>query len=344
MKKKLTIYDIADEMGLSWSTVGTILNGSWQKRRISETTANAVMDFAKKHGYTANLTASGLRRSRSGLVGLILPMLDNRFFSSLESSFESATREIGLYPVAVSTQRDAEREQATVRALLSINVDALVIAGATNPDRISDLCRKAGVRHVNVDLPGTKASSVISDNMGGAVCLSNAILEEVNRTREGLGKAKFCFIGGVVSDHNTRERIEGFNVALQSAGIPESSALIRPTGYGASEAEAELRSFHTEFGRLPNGLFVNSTIAFEGVVRFLRTLPLAEVKTSVIGCFDWDPYIELLHYPVFMVRQDVDSLIRETYRVLGPLTHPRAQLKGEIVTIRVPTQFVDYRN
>lgn len=341
MTKKLTIYDIADEMKLSFSTVGTILRGDWKKRRISEKTAHAVLQFAEQNGYTANLTASGLRRSRSGLVGLILPTLDNRFFSSLAAAFETATRKNGLHPVAVSTQRDPAREQATVRALLSHNVDAIVIGGATDPDKLSDICRRSGAFHVNLDLPGKKASSVISDNRGGAAQLTEAILTEVIQNGHTAESAKFCFIGGISQDHNTRERFNGFSSTLLAAGVPSEHIRVRPMGYEAAEAEAEIVAFVAEFGKLPDGLFVNSTISFEGVVRFLRTLPLSEIRKSVIGCFDWDPYIELLHYPVFMIRQDVERLIEETYKLIGP--QPKPQQTARVETVVVPTQFVDYR-
>ncbi len=77
-----------------------------------------------------------------------------------------------------------------------------------------------------------------------------------------------------------------------------------------------MREIHARLGSLPDGLFVNSTIAFEGVVRFLKTLPIDEVRKCAIGCFDYDPFIELLHFPVVMARQNVKRLIDESSRLL----------------------------
>src|SRR5690606_24986966 len=86
--KRKTIYDLSALSGCSPSTVSAVLNGSWRKRRISEKTATLVLKLADSQQYTANQQARGLRRSRSGLVGLLLPLYDNRYFSSLAQTFE----------------------------------------------------------------------------------------------------------------------------------------------------------------------------------------------------------------------------------------------------------------
>jgi LacI family transcriptional regulator, fructose operon transcriptional repressor len=330
-KKKTTIYDIANEAQTSASTVAAVLNGTWKKRRIGEETAKAIRKIANQTGYTINMQARGLRRSRSGLIGMIVPMLDNRFFSSLAQAFESHAREQGLSPVVVSTLRDPEKEQATVRALISHNVEALFLAGATDPDSLAKICKRAGVTHVNIDLPGSKALSVISDNYNGAKTLTNALLARSS----GIGaNADIYFIGGIGSDYNTQQRMQGFRDALLERGHKVESSTMRPTGYAAELAESTVRDLYLQLGRLPDVLFVNSTLAFEGVVRFLRTLPIDDVRKCSIGCFDWDPYIELLHFPVLMVRQNATEMVAEGYR---RLKQSNAEAKKIIL---IPTELI----
>ena len=131
----------------------------------------------KQHQYTANLQARGLRSSRSGLVGLMLPVHDNRYFSSMAQTFEAHVRGRGQCPVVVSASRDPEEERRTAETLISYSIDQLFIVGATDPDGVHDVCRAAGLRHVNIDLPGSKAHSVISDNYDGARMLTEAIID-----------------------------------------------------------------------------------------------------------------------------------------------------------------------
>lgn len=329
--KKPTIYDIATEAGISPSTVAAVLNGTWKQRRIGEETATKIQTIATKRGYAINLQARGLRRSRSGLIGMIVPMLDNRFFSSLAQAFEETARAKGLCPVVVSTLRDPENEQSTVRTLISHNLEALFLAGATDPDALSVLCATAGVPHINIDLPGRKALSVVSDNFSGALDVTNLMVNDVMMRER---QPDFCFIGGIEADHNTRCRVEGFCKGLHGAGLSVAPELIRCNGYDARIAEVAIEEIYLSLGRLPHGLFVNSTISFEGVVRFLRKLPLESVKASTIGCFDWDPYIELLHFPVIMARQNVQGLIEQSYKLIDGANERHARI------VLVPTEII----
>ncbi len=48
-RKKATIYDLSMLSGISPSTVSAVLNGTWRKRRIKESTAHLIRDLAEKH-------------------------------------------------------------------------------------------------------------------------------------------------------------------------------------------------------------------------------------------------------------------------------------------------------
>ena len=67
---------------------------------------------------------------------------------------------------------------------------------------------------------------------------------------------------------------------------------------------------------MPRALFVNSTIALEGVVRFLKTLPHDELDQCTFGCYDWDPFGSMLSFPLRMVRQNVDGLLDQAFAIL----------------------------
>jgi LacI family transcriptional regulator, fructose operon transcriptional repressor len=333
--RKKTIYDVAEATGASASTVSAVLNGSWQARRIKEETANGILEVAKRIGYSTNLQARGLRNSRSGLAGMIIPMHHNRYFGTLSHEFELEARKRNLCPVIVSTSRNPAEEQRTVEQLVSFNVESIMITGATAPDAISRICSRAGIRHVNVDLPGTRAPSVISDNYWGAAELTHVMVKRLVDSGEKK-PGPFYFIGGVHFDHNTKARIAGFTDKHHEilGGLPELN--IRANGYDADVAELQIRALYAELGELPHGLFVNSTIAFEGVVRFLKSLPHAAFDSCVVGCYDWDPFAEFLSFPVVMARQKTELLITEAFRLLD---HPP---KNANLLIEVKPELIEY--
>ncbi len=322
-KRKTTIYDVASASGVSASTVGAVLNGSWAKRRISKDLAERVHAVATSLGYRQNRQASALRTQRSGLIGMILPLHDNRYFSSLSQAFEAEARKRDLCPMVVSTLRDPDMEKRTVATLLSHNVDLLFIAGATDPDPLSRMCADAGIPHINVDLPGSLAASVVTDNYFGARELTRHLLIRVGNP----APATLHFIGGIPTDFNTMERVRGFrDVLIAETGAPPQPDQIDTCGYGPDEAERSVRELLDHLGALPDGLFVNSTIAFEGVFRVLKELPDDAFRGLSVGCYDWDPFLSHLHFPVAMVRQDAKALIEKAFRVIDDNTFGISQM------------------
>lgn len=312
--KRTTIYDLAELAGTSASAVSSVLNGNWKKRRISSQLAEKVTRLAEEQGYALNMQASVLRRERSKIIGMIVPKYDNRYFGSIVEQFETMARERGLFPIITCTRRDPALEIEAARAMLSYQVDCLIATGATDPDRIVELCSAAGVRTVNLDLPGSRAPSVISDNFGGALELTRRVL--ANCEREFGEKAPLLFVGGRVTDHNTAERIRGFRAAHAEAGIAVDEAMVMPCGYAPEKAENAMRQLADKVGKLPRGMFVNSTISLEGVVRWVRRSGRYADGMPHLGCFDWDPFVAMLGDHIEMVYQDVPKMLAAVFEII----------------------------
>ena len=328
--RKSTIYDLATLAGTSASTVSAILNGTWQQRRISEETALRVQQLAETHNYNLNRQASGLRRSRSGLIGMMIPTHEDRFFGEMSQAFERMARERGLYPLVVSTLREPALELETVQTLISYQVEHLVVTGATNPDGVSALCRQHRVRHVNVDLPGKHAPSITSDNRWGAAALTRLLIQRSAEVPE-RGRNGYCFLGGIRGEFATEQRILGFmeEVRSQPKGRGPAPRLVS-CGYNVDQAEVAMAALYRELGGLPRALLLASAVTLEGALRFLKTLPLEEVLGCTFGSYDWDPFAACLRFPVHMVRQNVEGLMAEAYKVIdgGGIT------AGDVVQVR----------
>lgn len=313
--KRKTIYDLSALSGCSPSTVSAVLNGSWRKRRISEKTATLVLKLADSQQYTANRQARGLRRSRSGLVGLLLPLYDNRYFSSLAQTFEAMVRARGECPIVASASRDPRAERETAESLIAYSVDELFICGATDPDGVHEICEKAGLRHVNIDLPGTRAPSIISDNYDGACRLTEAVIRHCAAT-EPLRPEELYIFGGR-DDHASRERIRGFRAVKRTLLGADPDVCIQPTGYSANNTRLAFEAFFAREGRLPRAIIINSTINLEGFLRFMAGFSDAAFKDLVVGCYDYDPFASFLPFPVIMIRQDVEAMLARAFEIIA---------------------------
>ncbi|MDM9646407.1 LacI family DNA-binding transcriptional regulator [Rhizobium sp. S163] len=348
-QKKATIYDLSVASGISPSTVSAVLNGTWRKRRISEETADKIMSLAKAHRYTANLQARALRSSRSGLTGLLIPVYDTRFFSSMAQTFEAKARHRGLVPMVVSGRRDPEEERRTVESLIAYSIDSLFVAGATDPDGVHQACLRAGVPHVNIDLPGRYAPSVISDNRQGAEALTTAIIRHAEAT--GPLAAEDVFFFGGRADHASRDRVIGFHAVKQAIfGGEVQQDDIEVTGYSPGMTALAFEHFYERHGRLPRCFFVNSSINFEGLLRFMGRHDGEAFGDIVVGCFDYDPFGSFLPFPVYMIKPNVSEMLDRGFDLLEDedaepqiimiepqLVPPRTALEGPLDAIKDPS-------
>jgi len=342
-KKKATIYDLSALCGASASTISAVLNGSWRARRIKEATARKIQQLANEQGYHVNLQARGLRSARSGLVGLLLPVHDNRHFSSMAQYFQAQVRARGQCPLVVSSGRDRHEERQLVERLIAYAIDGLLIVGSTDPDALHEISENAGLAHVNIDLPGSKAASVISDNYQGAYLLTQAIIQHAQQIAPLSANDVYLFGGH--DDHASHERIQGF-IAAKQALLGESAAqCICSTGYSPARTEHAFTAFYDQHGYLPRVFFVNSSINLEGLLRFLARQPASLFNHLVVGCYDYDPFASFLPFPLFMIRQDNAAMIAHglelldkqgtkyshtVYRITPKLVPPRTALTGPL--------------
>ncbi|MFV0382576.1 LacI family DNA-binding transcriptional regulator [Paracoccus sp. (in: a-proteobacteria)] len=322
--QKQTIYDIARKLGTSPSTVSAALNGTWKARRIKPETAERIIELAGQTGYSVNRQARGLRTARSGLVGLILPEHNNRFFSDISQSFTLEARQRGQCPIIIATQRDPVAELKTVQDLMAYSIDTLFVVGAAEPQQISAFCRKVDLPHVFIDQPCPGASSVITDNEDGAHRLTQAIIATLP---EGLPppRDRIYLLGGDARLHASSRRIAGFRAGIDARFGTCDPGQVLACGYDPEVALTRIRALYREIGGLPAGIFANSINVFEALLRFLAELPEAELNCVSIGCFDYEPYAELLRIPVHMIRQRHRQLVRRAYE-LTEQKPPRPEL------------------
>ena len=127
------------------------------------------------------------------------------------------------------------------------------------------------LRHVNIDLPGTKAHSVISDNYEGARMLTEAIIARFG-PEDPLQPDELCLFGGR-NDHASRERIAAFHATKTALLGIDTEGEVQSTGYSPEMTLGAFENFYATHGKLPRALFVNSSINMEGLLRFHGAAP-----------------------------------------------------------------------
>src|SRR3954466_12718483 len=113
--KKMTIREIADLSGVSIATVSRVLNG---RDDVSDETREAVRRVIREQGYTANRNARGLSAGRTGLVGVLVPLVFPAYFSSILAGATEALYEHDMRAVLSPTQFEHAREVSLLDPLM----------------------------------------------------------------------------------------------------------------------------------------------------------------------------------------------------------------------------------
>ena len=101
-----TIKDVAKDAGVSVGTVSNVINGA----RVGKEKKILVEQSIQKLGYEVNTLARGLKTQKTDYVVVILPELENPFFSLILSNIEKALSERGKQIVICISGGDAEKE------------------------------------------------------------------------------------------------------------------------------------------------------------------------------------------------------------------------------------------
>src|SRR5256885_6014303 len=98
--RRLTIRQIADLAGVSIATVSRVMNG---RDDVSDETRDLVSKVIRENGYTANRSARGLSAGRTGLVGVLVPLVYPAYFSGILAGAAEALSERDLQIVLSPT-------------------------------------------------------------------------------------------------------------------------------------------------------------------------------------------------------------------------------------------------
>ena len=134
------LADVAHAAGVAINTASMILNdrpNCWA----SETTRKRVLAAAQRLAYRPNRIALAVKRGRFDTLGLIVPDLNNPFFTSLADQIEQAAEARGCDLVVEHSRVDLKREVHCLESILDRQVDG-IIACLMDPPFQSDVLKK----------------------------------------------------------------------------------------------------------------------------------------------------------------------------------------------------------
>ena len=305
-RSRVTIRDIADLAGVSIATVSRVVNG---RGDVAPETREHVTRVIRERGYTTNRGARGLSAGRTGLVGVLVPLVFPAYFSAILSGAAEALAEHDLEIVLSPTGGEHDREVSVLDRLHGVTDGALIILPEESS---SELVRvlDSGYRFVVLDplMPlDERIPSVSAAHASGA--------DQAMRHLLDLGHRRIAQITGPRGWVATEDRRRGYHAALAAAGILPDPALeveaipeIEP-GRKATEVLLDLPE-------PPTAIFAfNDNIAI-GALQAARARGLAVPEDlSVVG-FDDVEHATIVTPTLTTVRQPLAEMGRMAVSIL----------------------------
>ena len=230
-----SITEVARLAGVSPATASRVVSAS--DYPVSAATRARVLEAAQTLDYVPNALARGLLKSRVPVVAVIVHDITDPYFAEIVRGVEDAASSKGYLVIACSSERDAVRETSYVRLLRSIRAAAVVFAGSGFDDPASNeemdrhlaAMRADGAAVVHLSPHALGEPEVGVDNRAGVAAMVDALV--------GLGHRRIAFLAGPSALFVARDRLAGYRLGLERAGIEFDESLVVPTSFDIEGGE-----------------------------------------------------------------------------------------------------------
>ena len=279
-----TLAEVAGAAGVSLSTASRALR---EGGPVNEDTRRRVRTAARRLGYEPNQLARSLRTSASFFAGVIVPDIGIGFYARTLKGAQDALERAGYQVLVMNTERQASREAAALRTLLSHRVHGILLATSGGFDR------ELSIPVVCFDnlVQGFGAGSVAQANREGIALLVDHLV--------GHGHQRIAYVGAPPKLTSGIERLDGFRAAMAAAGLealPEQEAL----GDDAWSVESAREATRPLLARAPRptALVAASDTLAVGAIHAARELGLRIPEDLAVVSFDDPFFADLLDPPI----------------------------------------------
>ncbi len=301
-EKEITIYDIANKLGVSPATVSRALNDN---PSINAQTRKKINALAEKLGYRHNLFASSLRLQKTQTIGVILHELNSYFITSVLAGIEKVAREAKYNLIIVHSAENADLEAINARNLFHKRVDGVIASLSFNTEDLSHFKqfqnKKIPVVFFDRVFENSNDAKVIINNFQAGYDATTHLIEQ--------GCKRIAHITSSLKRNVYSERKRGYKQALEDHKLKYDEKLIVIDGLKEEDATRSAKRILT-MKPLPDGIFITNDFCAAVVMQLLKDAGMRIPQDIAIVGFNNDnigkvvsPKLSTINYPGFEMGQ-----------------------------------------
>ena len=325
-----TMKDIARRTGLGLATISSYFNGG----NVREKNRIKIEEAIEELHYEVNEVARGLKTNATKTIGVVIPELNNTFCAEIITGMEDVLRSHGYATIVCDCRTDKELEQEAVEFLIRRRVDGIINMPVDEEGNHLRKFQKTGKPIVLIDrkIQEISCDSVLVDNEKAA---EDAVELFIRKGHKSIG-----IIGGPEGISTAQERLAGYRMALEKAGIPCRESLIY---HGDYTIQGGVRGLEELVRKNPDmtAVFVTNYEMTMGAMIGVNELGIQIPKQlSVIG-FDNLQFARACNPKLTIVSQPTDGIAKEVARIMLKHLENREKENEEFFTEKLQTEIIE---
>lgn len=309
MPKYVTIKDIANELGLSKSTVSRALSGDSQN--VKEDTMKLITETARRMGYHRNELAVSLRKQHSHNIGIVIPEIVTSFYLAFINHAQTILRKHGYNVLIATSNESAEQERKNIEVMEQCMVDGLIVS-VCDKECNTELYKRVMARGIPLVLFDRTVENLnVSKVRLDDVVMSFFLVERLIRS----GCRRIVYIPGPERIRNGIERRRGYREALEKYNIVYDPALVLPSALSAEEGSQVMQQF-INHGTPFDAVFGFTETALLGAKSVIQKSGLHIPNDVRICCMSGTTLCTFVHPTITAVEQPVEQMATETCRLI----------------------------
>lgn len=291
-----TLKEVAEKANISITTVSRVIN---DPEKVKPKTRERVRLAMEALHFQPNRVAQRLRgtKGRSKLLGLIIPEIQNQFYSSIVRGIEDIAYRKNYAVILCNSDENPEKEKFYLETLRSESVDGIILPPVHDSSETIEELMKSGIPLICFDrkLTSHSVDTVVIDNEKGGYTATRHLLD--------LGHRSIAVVTSMQTLSSFDDRLKGYSKALKEEGIPIDEKLIMRGDHTSPEAGKELTHALLKLEPVPTALVVMNNQLTLGAIEALNeseyTIP---DDVSIVG-FDDLPWTKAISPPLTVMRQ-----------------------------------------
>ena len=299
---RVSLKDIAHELGVSIAAVSLVLNGKEKEGRVGKEMAEKIRNKAREMHYEPNNIARGLRIGRTQTIGLIIADISNLFFANLAFHIQEHAEKFGYSVIITNTNESDLKMEKMTNILKGRQVDGFIIVPTENgAPYVKDLIKR-GIPVVLIDryFPGEGVSSVVVDNYTSS---RNALTCLIDQGCKNIG----LVIYKSTLQHMI-ERKRGYIDVLTEAGLYNPS-FIKEINYSliTNDIFIAIESLLMKENNIDGIFFATNTLSMLGIKQ-LMNLNVKIPEDVKVVCFDKSEVFDFINIPLLYIQQPIPEM------------------------------------